>query len=198
MALHTNFTFNESDYITVRDITNVLDSDAQIDNLRSNLKELSVEKSLKTSIIFESDKSLSHWQAKISNPLYLLQSMKDPGNENIAFYYRYPDVTLPTNQKKNIHKAISSNSTKSNSRDENLIWYRMFSEKWRKALLSAFETLKHGFIQMFYFVLENLTVLFERDAIYGTLRAYMQLTSPALAEDFKKNGKNSLLRCFTF
>lgn len=185
----SNFSFKESDYIINPKIQNDSSINPQTEDAKCDLSDFYVEKSLKTSIIIESDRSLTHWQTKIGNPSYLLQSMKDPGNENIIVYYRYPDMSLPVHQKKNIHKALSNSSIKLNNRDENFDWYRMFSEKWRKALLSAFETLKHGCIQMFYFVLENLTVLFERDSIDGTLKAYMQLTSPALAEDFKKNGK---------
>jgi hypothetical protein len=84
---------------------------------------------------------------------------------------------------------VQSNHANANKNHENLSWYRQFSEKWRKALLSVFETLKYDYIDMFYFVQENLTVLFERRKSDSSIRAYLQLNSLALAEDFKINGK---------
>lgn len=152
-------------------------------------KKSVVEKSLKTSITIESDHSLADWNVKFSDPIYLMQSMINSTNNNIITYYRYPDVALPSNQKKIIHKALSNTSKKLMTSEDNLMWYRMFSDKWRKSLLSAFDTLKYGFINSFYFVQENLTVLFERSSHDLILRAYLQLTSLALKEDLIVNGK---------
>jgi hypothetical protein len=178
--------FNELDYIAPQKyLSSVTPSCRKI----FEPKKFFVEKSMKTLVIFESNTSLSYLKSKLSDPNYLLQKMKDPGNDNLSFYYRYPDTNLPLSQKKNIHKALSSTFSNSSKADENLIWYKMFSEKWRKALLSAYETLKHGLIDCFYFVQENLTVLFERDIDNFTMKAYMQLASLALAEDLKNNGK---------
>lgn len=154
----------------------------------SKSSSLIVEKSLKTSITIESDHSLADWNIKLSDPKYLMQSMKNPGNDNLITYYRYPDIALPSDQKKCIHKALSKNSKKVISSEENLIWYRMFSEKWRKSLLSAFETLKYGFINNFYFIQEDVTILFERNPQDFILRAYLQLSSLALKEDLRING----------
>lgn len=150
---------------------------------------LTTEKSLKTSAVFESDVPFFDLKNKLTDPIFLLNNMNNPKSDNISFYYRYPDVALPLNQRKTIHKALSNNLKRPSDNDENLVWYRMFSEKWRKALLSVFESLKHGFTDCFYFIQENLTILFERDKRDMTLKAYMQLTSIALREDLKKMGK---------
>lgn len=179
--------FNESDYIELQKPS--FCSEIPYFQKAIEPKQFIVEKSMKTLVVFESNTSLSYLKIKLLDPNYLLQKMREPGNDNLSFYYRYPDTNLPSNQKKNIHKALSNNLPRSNKTDENLIWYKMFSEKWRKALLSAYETLKHGLIDCFYFVQENLTVLFERDVRNFTMKAYMQLTSLALAEDLKNNGK---------
>lgn len=181
--------FNESDYIVPQ--KSLLSSEISSCHKTFDLKNFNVEKSLKTSIIFESNMSLMYLKTKLSDPNFLMQKMKHSGNDNLSFYYRYPDTNLPLNQKKNIHKALSTNFPKSIKTDENLIWYKLFSEKWRKALLSAYETLKHGLIDCFYFVQENLSVFFERDIHNFTMKAYMQLTSLALAEDLNNNGKIS-------
>lgn len=184
--------FNESDYIAPQKSS--FSSEISSCQKIFDQKHLNVEKSLKTSVIFESNMSLSYLKTKLSDPNFLMQKMKHPGNDNLSFYYRYPDTNLPLNQKKNIHKALSNNFLKANKTDENLIWYKLFSEKWRKALLSAFETLKHGLVDCFYFVQENLSVFFEREVHTFTMKAYMQLTSLALAEDLNNNGKISLFQ----
>lgn len=184
----SEFIFRESDYLApskIHENLDFIDSSTLKDALAGH-KNYFDEKSLKTAVIFESDKALNHWKKKMSNPLYIMDSMKDTSSDNMLFYYRYPDVSLPHNQKKNIHKSLSNISKKSN--DENLSWYRMFSEKWRQALLSVFDTFKHGFVDNFYFIQENLTVLFERRNCDSSLKARMQLTSLALAEDLKNNG----------
>lgn len=189
-----NIVFNESDYIAPQ--KSFLSSEISSCQNIFNSKHFNVEKSLKTSVIFESNISLSYLKTKLSDPNFLMQKMKYPGNNNLSFYYRYPDTNLPLNQKKNIHKALSNRFPKSNKADENLIWYKLFSEKWRKALLSAFETLKHGLVDCFYFVQENLSVLFERDVRNYTMKAYMQLTSLALAQDLNNNGKICLFQFY--
>lgn len=188
--------FKESDYIVAPQRPTLITEASSFQNI-VDPAQFVVEKSLKTSVIFESDISLSFLKNKLMDPIYLMQKMKDPTSDTLSFYYRYPDSTLPSNQKKNIHKALSSNVTKMNKNDENLSWYKMFSEKWRKALLSAYETLKYGSINYFYFVQENLTVLFERDTHDFTLKACMQLTSLALGEDLKNNGKVMRTLIFT-
>lgn len=179
--------FKESDYTAPQ--RHSLSSENPFIHKITDPNNTIVEKSLKTSVIFESSLSLSYLKTKFSDTNFLIQKMKNLGNDNLSYYYRYPDTALPSTQKKYIHKALSSNLAKLNKNDQNLMWYKMFSEKWRKALLSAHETLKYGLIDCFYFVQENLTVLFERDANDFILKAYMQLTSLALAEDLKHNGQ---------
>lgn len=196
----SEFIFRESDYLAPSKILENLDfscSSTPKDALAGQ-KNYFDEKSLKTAVIFESDKALNHWKKKMSDPRYIMDAMKDTSSDNMLFYYRYPDVSLPHNQKKNIHKALSNISKKHTSNDENLSWYRMFSEKWRQALLSVFDTFKHGFVDNFYFVQENLTVLFERSNCDSSLKARMQLTSLALAEDLKNNGTLFLLVIIIF
>ena len=190
MEQSSELVFRESDYLVstkIQEEPNFVISSV-LENSSCTLNNYIVEKSLKTSVIFESDKSLTHWKKKMSDPHYIIESMKDPSNNNISFFYRYPDVSLPVNQRKNIHKALLNSSKKHVSNDENLIWYRLFSEKWRQALLSVFDTFKHGLVDYFYFVQENLTVLFERSLHDSSLKARMQLTTLALAEDLKNNG----------
>lgn len=151
-------------------------------------KSVLIEKSLKTSVIIEIDKSPINLKSKLSDPAAAVKYMNNPSEINIINYYRYPESSLPTNQKKNIHKALQASSAAIKKNEDNLVWYRMFSEKWRKALLSAFETLKHGYVSMFYFIQENMTVLFEKNGD-SSVKAYLQLASPALADDFQKNGE---------
>lgn len=180
--------FNESDYIAPQRSLASVSLDIAPSQEVANVNPFVVEKSLKTSVIFESNLSLSFLKAKFSDSNFLIQKMKGFGKDNLSFYYRYPDTNLPPNQKKNIHKALSNRFGKHDKNDENIAWYKMFSEKWRKALLSAYETFKHGLVDCFYFVQENLTILFERDAHDFTLKAYMQLSSLALVEDLRNNG----------
>lgn len=181
-------TFNESDYIAPQRLLAPVKSDLLPSQEVTNVNQLVVEKSLKTSVIFESNLSISFLKTKLSDSNFVIQKMKDFGKDNLSFYYRYPDTNLPPNQKKNIHKAFSSSLGKLDKKDENIAWYKMFSEKWRKALLSTYETFKLGLVNCFYFVQENMTILFERDAYDFTLKAYMQLSSLALAEDLGNNG----------
>ena len=170
--------------------SNVKYVDSEILTALHKSRRLVTEKSLKTSIIFESNQPFLSLKSKLSDPIFLLRNMRDPKNDGISFYYRYPDVALPSNQRKNIHKALSNNIKTKSNEDENIIWYKMFSEKWRKALLSAFEALKHGFTDCFYFIQENLTIFFEKDTNDLTFKAYMQLSTIGLAEDLKQLGKH--------
>ena len=179
--------FKESDYLFSTKVHKISRSPESLIPKISPNKYI-VEKSLKTMVIFESNIALIHWKKKMSDPRYVIEAMKDPSCDNILFYYRYPDVSLPMNQKKNIHKALLNSSKKTIPNDENLSWYRMFSEKWRLALLSVFDTFKLGLVNYFYFIQENLTILFERDVSDSSMKAQLQLTSLALAEDLKNNG----------
>jgi hypothetical protein len=148
---------------------------------------IKIEKSLKTNVIIESSEDLCFWQRELCNPESVHKIMHYWSENNIQLYYRYPDSSLPVHQKKLIHKALNHGAGKPASKtDETLVWYRQFSENWRKALLSAFEGLKMGTLNCLYFVQDNMTVLFERQA--SGLKAYMKLISLALAEDFKVNG----------
>ena len=183
--------FKESDYLAPSKIhdNNLFPDSSTLEDTASTRNDYIIEKSLKTAVIFESDKALTQWKKKMSDPHYVIEAMKDPSSTNISCYYRYPDVSLPSNQKKNIHKVLSNISKKhAMNSDENLTWYRMFSEKWRQALLSVFDTFKHGFVDYFYFIQENLTILFERSLKDSSVKARMQLTSLALAEDLRFNG----------
>lgn len=190
--INDNVVFNELDYFAPQKSS--LNKEISAFQKIIEPKHFIIEKSLKNSVIFESNMSLSYLKTKLSDPEFLMHKMMSSASDNFSFYYRYPDTNLPSSQKKNIHKALSAHLPKSNKTDENLIWYKMFSEKWRKALLSAYETLKHGLIDCFYFVQENLTVLFERDVLNSSMKAYMQLSSLALAEDLNNNGKILVLQ----
>ena len=146
-----------------------------------------IEKSLKTNVIIESPEDLSFWQRELCKPENVQKIMCSWSDNNIQLYYRYPDSSLPAHQKKLIHKALNHAANRPVSKgDETLLWYRQFSENWRKALLSAFEGLKLGTLTCLYFVQEGMTVLFERQPC--GLKAYMKLSSLALADDFKTNG----------
>ncbi len=148
-----------------------------------------VEKSLKTNVIIESPGDLCFWRRELCNPHAIQKIMHSWGDSNIQLYYRYPDSSLPAHQKKLIHKALTHAAHKPVSKaDETLIWYRQFSENWRKALLSSFEGLKVGTLSCLYFVQDNMAVLFERQGDNGSLKAFMKLSSLALVEDFKTNG----------
>lgn len=169
------------------------DLEERLDEEKNNNNEtshqiLGIEKSLKTSVIIESQEDLAFWQRELCNPEAIQRIMHSWNESNIQLYYRYPDSTLPAHQKKLIHKALNFSASKASTAksDETLLWYRQFSENWRKALLSAFEGLKLGTLDSFYFLQEGMSVLFEKTR--NGLKAYMKLSSLALADDFKANG----------
>jgi hypothetical protein len=179
---------SDADYIKAQTSSQVQNSDSfSFQKPQAKPKVNFLEKSLKTAVTIESDKSLKYWNDKLLDPSHLLHSMKNPSNDGVLVYYRYPDSTLPSHQKKAVHRALLQFSKKKVS-DDNLTWYRMFSEKWRKSLISAFYMLKYNLVGNFYFVQDNLTVFFEKNMSDLTIRAYLQLSSLALAEDLKNNG----------
>lgn len=161
----------------------------------SGVSNLATDRSMLTAVTIESGLPLDAWYSELSRPDCLLRSMQTSSADNVTLYYRYPDHTLPQHQKKMIHKALGFNH-RSSKPNETLTWYRQFSENWRKALLSVFETLKFGHVPYFYFVQEDMTVLFERGTGASTIRALLKLSSLALAEDFKTNGSRAAaLKC---
>jgi hypothetical protein len=148
--------------------------------------------SLKSSVVFESSCSLEPVYERIRSIPNLLQCLRaDNSVPNVLAYYRYPETELPSHQRKLVKKALGAASVRGmregKTEGEAILWYKHFSDNWRKALVSAFDNLKADLFDCFFFVQENLAVYFELTKDKG-YQAYLRLSSKGLEDDLRGCG----------
>lgn len=99
-------------------------------------------------------------------------------------YYRFPFPELPVDARGKLSKVLSQKSMAEGNLGRG--HFQKIVESWRRALLSLYQSLKSGRSDYFYYLQSDLTVLFRREPLDGSLSAFVAKASKSLVKLLKE------------